>query len=475
MASRRDQLQSYQFLLQRVISALVMRETDPAQAPLRRGTGAVFAGVMIAVLLAVGFGVVGLLAKVGSGSWQTDGAVVVEKETGAPYLYRMGALHPMLNYTSALLASAKQPPTVFRVPAASLRDVPRGIMRGIVGAPTSLPERRGLIGAPWTLCSAPGQDDANQAITTTSLVLGRAVTGGRPVGENGAMLVRDAKAKTTYLVWHSFRYQILTKEAVLALFGEVTPVDVGAAWINGLAAGPDIGPITVDRKGERSAAVPSRKNGNLLVARTGTGTQYYLVLDDGLAVISELQKDLAVGTGAISGSPDGETITVADATAAKQSGKLARPAAGDAALPPQTPKPLITPAATERVCAQSGDPKAAPAITVGGAFADLGPGTPTGSASPQGASLADRVVVPAGRGALVRALGSPSATTGAYSVVTDFGVRYPVSDAVLGMLGYAPGDAVPMPASLVNRIPAGPALDPVDALTPVARNQPGGS
>ncbi|MEN3308214.1 MAG: hypothetical protein V7603_4416, partial [Micromonosporaceae bacterium] len=41
MASRRDQLQSYQFLIHRVISALVMRETDPAESPLRRGVGAV--------------------------------------------------------------------------------------------------------------------------------------------------------------------------------------------------------------------------------------------------------------------------------------------------------------------------------------------------------------------------------------------------------------------------------------------------
>ena len=43
MASRRDQLQSYQFLVHRTISAFVMRQTDPATSPLRRGVGAVFA------------------------------------------------------------------------------------------------------------------------------------------------------------------------------------------------------------------------------------------------------------------------------------------------------------------------------------------------------------------------------------------------------------------------------------------------
>ena len=86
MASRRDQLQAYQFMTQRVLSAFVMRETDPAQSPLRRGVGAVFAGLMIAVMVGAGFGVVGIVTKTGSNNWRTDGAVVIEKETGASFL-----------------------------------------------------------------------------------------------------------------------------------------------------------------------------------------------------------------------------------------------------------------------------------------------------------------------------------------------------------------------------------------------------
>src|SRR5256885_13875914 len=100
MASRRDQLQSYQFMTQPVVSAFVMRETDPAQSPLRRGVGAVFAGLMIAVMVAAGFGVAGILTKAGSNTWKTNGAAVIEKETGASLLYQEGVLHPMLNYAS---------------------------------------------------------------------------------------------------------------------------------------------------------------------------------------------------------------------------------------------------------------------------------------------------------------------------------------------------------------------------------------
>src|ERR1700710_1689169 len=123
MASRRDQLQSHQFRTQRVISALVMRETDPAQSPLRRGIGAVFAGLMIAVMIGAGYGVYGLLTKTGASDWKTDGAVVIEKDTGASYVYRGGQLHPMLNYASALLVAGTTAHEVFREPAAALNGV----------------------------------------------------------------------------------------------------------------------------------------------------------------------------------------------------------------------------------------------------------------------------------------------------------------------------------------------------------------
>ena len=61
MASKRDQLQSYQFLVQRFVSALVMHETDPAHLPFRRLAGAAFASVMVAVLALAGVGIYGLL------------------------------------------------------------------------------------------------------------------------------------------------------------------------------------------------------------------------------------------------------------------------------------------------------------------------------------------------------------------------------------------------------------------------------
>src|SRR5438552_2218071 len=199
MASRRDQLQSYQFLVQRVLSAFVMRETDPAQSPLRRGVGAAFAGAMIAIILAAGFAVFGLLTKAGSGKWQVDGAVVVEKETGAPFLYRQGVLHPMANYASALLASNQVPPPLFRESRNSLSGVPRGVQLGILNAPNSLPDQGKMIGAPWTLCAVPGTDATGRATTSTSLVIGTALAG-RRLGDDEGLLIQGTTG-VTYLIW----------------------------------------------------------------------------------------------------------------------------------------------------------------------------------------------------------------------------------------------------------------------------------
>ena len=55
MPSRQDQLHSYQFTVQRVVSALVSRDTDPAQAPFRRAATATLASVLLAVVGVVSY------------------------------------------------------------------------------------------------------------------------------------------------------------------------------------------------------------------------------------------------------------------------------------------------------------------------------------------------------------------------------------------------------------------------------------
>ena len=457
MATRRDQLQSYQFLTQRVLSAFVMRETDPAQSPLRRGIGAVFAGLMIAVMVGAGFGVVGIITKGGSSSWKADGTVVLEKETGAAYLYQDGVLHPMLNYASALLATGKPNAPVQHVPANSLAGTPRGGTLGIPGAPNSLPAAGKQLALPWTLCSVRGPGGTD---TSVSLLVGSGVPGGHELGKQG-MVVIDQSNRNTYLIWNNRKFQLKHPNTVVpALFGAMNPAPAGHAWLGALAQGPDIDQLSVgDRKGQPAAKVQGRKIGDLVTIQTGVGQQFYLVFDDGLAALDPVQTVIykAQGNVAVTVAPDLANL-------APKSNQL--PAAtGDDAPPTDSPT-LAQPGAGDPLCVAATDAKGTAKVTTGGTV-DAGAGTATGSTSDSGTALADRVVVPGGRVAVVRAVGAPG-SNGAYYLVTDLGIRYAVvSDAALQMLGYQPSAAVDVPSGLVLRIPAGPELSPADAVRPV--------
>ncbi|WP_238005627.1 type VII secretion protein EccB [Dactylosporangium sp. AC04546] len=462
MASRKDQLHAYQFLVQRVISAFVMRETDPAQSPLRRGVGAVFAGLMVAIVVGAAYGVYGLITKVGGNGWRADGAVVIEKETGASFVYVAGRLHPTLNYASALLLSGRPGAPVFRVSHSALAGVPRAVTVGIPGAPNSLPPAASAVGLPWSMCTAEAVSASGAATTVTSLVVGHEPTGGTTVDAEHAVLARDAVAGQRFLVWRGHRYA-LAEAVVPALFGATArSVPVGTAWLNALPVGADIGPIVVLRRGELASAVPDRRIGDLLAAPTAAGPQYYLVFDDGLAPLTSLQQALLAAQAAVRPIE----ITVAIASAAPRSSAL--PTAEGVTAPPQRTPVLVEPEPDGLVCASTVNARAEPVVRLGGAHAALNAGIPTAGRSGTGASLADRVAVPAGAVAVIRVLPSPDAEVGTYSIVTDLGVRYPVpSGEVLGFLGYSAARAVDVPVALAQRLPTGPTLDPAQALLPV--------
>jgi type VII secretion protein EccB len=449
MASRRDQLQSYQFLNQRVISAFVMRETDPAQSPLRRGIGALFGGLMVAILIGAGFGIYGILTKVGTDQWKTDGSVVVERESGASFVYLRGRLNPALNFTSAKLAAGRPNPTVYRIAAKALAGVPRGITIGIPNAPASLPEATQQVGLPWSMCLVPGENPA------AALMIGSAGPAGSDLGDRG-LLVSDG-AGDTELIWHGLKHKIQDAQTTLpGLFGAVDPTTVSTAWMNSLPAGTDIAAVQVQNRGAASQRVDNFVNGQVLAVDVGVnGKQFYLVLDNGLLPITALQR--AVLNASFPAEPTNVPVTLISSV------PQLKPSGAVEAQPPDTPPTLATVAAGTTACATTRTAGKPPAITVGGPTASLSSAVPTAGAA-GGRALADAVGVPAGKFALVRVPGS-----GSYQVITDLGVRHAVPDAdALSRLGYAAESATEVPTALVNAIPAGVTLDPAAAVRPAA-------
>ena len=172
MQSRRDQVQAYFFVVGRLVSGLMQGKPDVLEHPNKRFNGGTFLGLLLAGLLVAIFGIVGLMFPGGNNSWRVPGAVVLEKDSGARYVFLDGQLRPALNLSSALLAAGDAGKLV-SVTKSSLTGVPVGTPIGIPGAPDGLPMADRVNTSPWTVCAKPADENAvARAATVTHSVEG---------------------------------------------------------------------------------------------------------------------------------------------------------------------------------------------------------------------------------------------------------------------------------------------------------------
>ncbi|BCJ65163.1 type VII secretion protein EccB [Polymorphospora rubra] len=451
-SSRQDQLHSYQFMVQRVVSVLVMRETDPAHSPFRRVVGATLASVLIALIALGGVAVYGVVAG-GGANWRDPAAVIVEKESGARYVFRAEKLHLVLNYASALLIVGSTEPKTVLVSRRSIEGVPRGVPLGITGAPDSLPAADRLSAAPWAVCSMPAGGDGRPA-PRSALLVGAAPPGGVPLDDR-AVLGRHPDG-SLHLVRHDRRHLVRDETLVLTALGwtGVRPVPLAPALLNALPVGADLAGIRIVDHGQSVTELPGARVGEVfVVASQDGGRQYAVAGRGGLAGITQVQADLlltALGQdrptelsqGRFAGLP-----RIADLVPT-----------GDAAPPATTPR--LVDAGSGATCGIVRDDAGGAEVRVGVTTLAVGESVATGARSDHGAALADHVVVVPGRGAVVEATAAPGAA-GAISIVTDLGLRHTVSGVdVLAVLGLGAVRPQRLPANLVALVPAGAALDP---------------
>jgi type VII secretion protein EccB len=478
--SRRDQVHSYQFFLHRVISGLVARESDPAELPFRRLGGATLASVMVTVIALAAVGIYGLIVGGGATSWRSGNVVVVEKETATPFVYRDGRLYPTGTVVSARLVLERYAP-VKQVSAKSLAGVPRGPHIGIVGAPAGLPATGRLLTGGWGLCSRTVADGRGGRMAVSLLSVGRPPSGSE-LDVGTAVLVRDTGSRSDlHLLWNNYRFPLRGTAVLLALgVGADRAVDVAPEWLDALPAGEPIGPLAVEgRGGPTSAFGEPRPQPPVLVGQVieGPANSFHLVHADRLQPITPLQKDIVLADPATAAAYPGaepqarEISTGVLANAQRRTGRDRTPAA-----PPDTrPRILTLTPADQRddaMCASFAPGRFTPTVLAGARLPETG-ALATGVQSGDGGLLADLVTIEPGRAALVEAMSSPDAPSGTVHLVTDQGLRFGLaSREVAGMLGYRPTQLVRLPASLLDRLPAGPALDPAAAKRPVAHVNP---
>lgn len=487
MQSKRDQVQAHGFMMGRLSSGLLTADPDAPESPLGRTTRGVVFGLLVTVLIGAGATVYGLLRPGGNETWRKGENLVVNRETGARYLWTGtdGVLHPVRNYASARLIGGAQLKAV-DVSTASLRDVPIGSPAGIPGAPDTLPGPAQLDTGAWHMC-VTGPDGAlpSTAGGLTGIGVDRAgattLVAGAPletqdVGADRGVLV-SGPDRTEYLVWRGSRLPLdRPSDARNALgFGSERAMPVSAAFLDALAPGPALKPPAVPGRGEKGPVLggePSRIGQLFEVSVPGGGSTYHLLRRDGLVPLSRLEAALVLGDPATQKdayegrSPEAREVG-ADALRTHRAKETA--AAGAAAELPRTPPvPQSAPRGTA-LCAQvDGGNGGARIRSVLVPLTGLAPvAVSQGTAQPVADACArtDATVVRPGRGALVRALhASGAAHAGTTYLVAENGVKYrvPAKDS-LGALGYGEGDIGSVPAPLLAALPTGADLDPAAA------------
>jgi type VII secretion protein EccB len=471
MATRKDQLQSHQFLGQRMVSALVTRESDPEQPPFRRPLAAAIGSFVIAVLaLAVVF-VYGLVVPGGNKAWQSGEAVIVEKETGTRYVYLDGRLHPVTNYVSALLALGKKSATR-QVAQRSLRNVPRGPRIGIPDAPDALAPANRLLSGAWTLCSQPMVSPAGEQTSESVLMVGAQPGTSEPLGAK-ALLVEVIESGDRFLIINGQRHLIDREGAVrIGLALEAEPwARVGNAFVAALPDGRPIAPIKPAAIGSPSTALDGvrAKIGQLFVVKTsGGGRQYYLATKNRLLPISELQYDIQRTYPPTAAAYGGKTPNATELGLSSVARSDPLPdQTGDGQLPRSRPDFAAPTDGNSTVCASFAPGSRVPSVAIDAALPPRDPVMITPKRGPQGTALADRILVEPGSAAVVEAMPSSRAPAGTVVLVTDLGRAYPLADPkLLDTLGYAGTRPLRLPADLIARIPQGPGLNPASATRP---------
>ena len=214
------------------------------------------------------------------------------------------------------------------------------------------------------------------------------------------------------------------------------------------------------------AGAPTSVGDVLEATGAGPDSSYYVSLADGVAPITAVEAALLSGIpGRTQTAP--RRVSTAEVNSAHQSaGRL-----GSGDLP--ATRPTLADAGGTPVCVQDVDPGGVvsdlPAISVGGAPLSVTTSTTNAGSSRQqtdsGRPTVDQVVVAAGSAALVQRLAADGTPAAGQFLVTDAGRRYALAgDSVATALGYAGAPATGVPASVLDLIPSGPALDPAKAL-----------
>lgn len=450
----------YRFLLRRLECALLRRNLNTVDEPMRAQTASFALGCVLATVVVAGCAVLAFMRPQPA---LDNAPIVMGQQSGALYVRVGDTWHPVLNLVSAqLIAASNINPRPVR--EADLTRTKRGPLLGIPGAPQLLGEPLGTGESGWAICDTSGETP----LTTTVVVGSAAGPPSRRLAAEETILATTESRTPTYLLYNGRRAVVdLAEPAVvraLRLEG-VVPRIVSRSLLNAV---PEVPPITAPRiqgaGGPGPATLPGFPVGSVLRTTRGDSEEYYVVLPDGVQRIGPLTAELmrlhdsqgartivSVAPDVIGSSPVVDALPVST-------------------FPERTPVPVtVQEAALCLAWAPADSGHADLYFLTGGLPVPTGQAPVSLSQADEEGPGVDAVYLPPGRSAYVRSTGLSGDTTAADTryFVADTGVRFAVGDdAAAHALGLTA--AVPAPWPVLATLPEGPELSRQNAL--VARD-----
>lgn len=440
----RLQLSGYRFLLRRTAHALVRGDPRMLDDPLRAqsvsyAAGCVLAIVTIAACLVIAF--------VRPGAALGSAPILRSADTGALYVQIDGTVHPVLNLASARLiagiAADPQP-----VGDAALAAARRGPLVGIPGAPLRIDVPLTIDESGWAVCDIAESSE-------TVLIVGRPDPDRRPLRRGQALLVapRGEGAANTYLLFDGWRAGVDLRDIAvvraLRLDG-ITPLPVSRAMLDSVPEAPPVRAPAIAAVGTPGPpALDGLPVGTVVRVARADGAEFYVVSAGGLQRIGAVVADLIRFTVP---QPAGEPPEVAADLVAKV------PSVQELAVGVMPER--VQAGGAAMLCA-GWDPRGMTAKTTlyqGDSWTGMDKAVELAQQDGAGPNL-DRVSVPPGRSAVVRATGLTGDTAaGSLYLIDDLGVLFGIRDDEAAKRLGLMSPAVPGPWPMLALLPRGPEL-----------------
>ena len=431
MATKKDLQQAQTYSHQRVLTAFISgipggKELEPSN-PMRT----VVAAIALAVLLALGSVIFGLIQPSLPAGWDHN-KMVISQDTGARYITKNKVLYPVLNTTSARLLIPADEFEILTIDEDRIKDEPRGGMIGIAGAPDELPTTERLVQTGWSSCVIGGGQVTVLDPTSST----EPVAGGTVAELDGTIYLVDGT--------HSYALTTTNPDAVLRQLqlSAIAPVTVTARWLDLFTVGSPLTALSVPGKGTQVSVGSQSLPAGTVVHSTSDPEETRFVITEAGSVAS--LDPFAWSIYALSNGSEVVDVSPTDIQAL--------PNAAEGLIPADWPHEI--PAAVD--LSESG---ACATLDTTGDTPLISLGTATDPDSLGEASTS--VIVAPASGAIVQAVATDDPNNGQYALIDGTGTSFPIPDAttdILASLGFDAKQVARVPEAWLDLFPTGPSL-----------------